>query len=149
MPASAVTANNTAGGVDLDSTPAEFDVVVVREYLGGYGQRGGPLVTSENVTVRSDLRLYESDGNVTMRALGASKEGFAATCKGLFERMINTVPKEVVLSAVVTPLRVKPVNVSFDIDLAGDPLGRLVFGGSIRVSSCSFLLDYGIGSRFS
>lgn len=149
VPASAVTANNTAGGVDLDSTPAEFDVVVVREYLGGYGQRGGPLVTSENVTVRSDLRLYESDGNVTMRALGASKEGFAATCKGLFERMINTVPKEVVLSAVVTPLRVKPVNVSFDIDLAGDPLGRLVFGGSIRVSSCSFLLDYGIGSRFS
>lgn len=133
VPASAVTANNTAGGVNLDSTPAEFDVVVVREYLGGNGQRGGPLVTSDNVTVRSDLRLYESDGNATMRALGASKEGFAATCKGLFERMINTVPKEVVLSAVVTPLRVKPVNVSFDIDLSGDPLGRLVFGGSIRI----------------
>lgn len=26
----------------------------------------GPLVTSENVTVRSDLRLYTSDNNITM-----------------------------------------------------------------------------------
>ncbi|KAL1637107.1 hypothetical protein SLS56_000764 [Neofusicoccum ribis] len=128
VPASAVTPDNTGGGVDLDSTRASFDVDVVREYLGGYGQRGGPLVTSENVTVRSDLRLYESDGNATMEALGASSEEFFETCRGLFERMINTVPKGVVLSEVVEPVSVKPVNFTFDITGGG----MLALSGTIR-----------------
>ncbi|KAF2184850.1 heme peroxidase, partial [Zopfia rhizophila CBS 207.26] len=129
VPESAVSPNNTAGGINLDTTPTKFDVNVVTEYLEWKGQRGGPLVTSDNVTVRSDLRLYESDGNATMKALGQSEEYFARACKRLFERMINTVPKEVGLSEVVEPAVVKPVNVSFDI--ANN--GKVVLRGAIRL----------------
>ena len=39
----------------------------VKEYLTWAGQRGGPLVTTNNITVRSDLRLYTSDDNKTMQ----------------------------------------------------------------------------------
>ncbi|KAH7018640.1 heme peroxidase [Macrophomina phaseolina] len=115
VPDSAIAPNNTAGGVNLDSTRDKFDISIVKEYLGNYGQRGGPLVTSDNVTVRSDLRLYESDQNRTMQALGQSKEYFFSTCGDLFERMINTVPREVALSDVIHPMTVKPVNFTFDI----------------------------------
>lgn len=127
---SAVSPNNTAGGINLDSTRDNFDINIVYEYLGGYGQRGGPLVTSDNVTVRSDLRLYESDQNRTMQKLGQSKDYFFDTCGVLFERMINTVPKEVQLSEVVKPIPVKPVNFTFDI--TNDQ--KLKLSGYIRVS---------------
>lgn len=133
VPESAVTPNNTAGGIDLDSTRTTFDIAIVNEYLSGYGQRGGPLVTSDNVTVRSDLRLYESDRNVTMRTLGQSKEYFSTTCNTLFERMINTVPRGVKLSDVIQPLAVKPINVTFDINyVKGTP--AVTLSGYIRVS---------------
>ncbi|KAF2092774.1 heme peroxidase [Rhizodiscina lignyota] len=128
VPESAVTPNNTGGGINFDATRGTFDIDVVLEYLGGYGQRGGPLVTTDNVTVRSDLRLYESDGNKTMKTLGQSKDYFFTTCRGLFQRMIETVPKEVALSDVVKPITVKPVNVSFDLNSNGD----VVLAGSIR-----------------
>lgn len=57
-------------------------ITSVYEYLSGSGQRGGmsgllilwfhltsvsgPLVTTGNVTTRSDLRMFTSDNNVTM-----------------------------------------------------------------------------------
>lgn len=139
VPESAVTPNNTAGGIDLDTTRTNFDINIVEEYLGGYGQKGGPLVTSDNVTVRSDLRLYESDGNATMRTLAQSKEYFSTECNSLFERMINTVPKEVKLSDVIQPIAVKPVNVSFDISVEND-LPVFTLSGYIRVGLSTFLL---------
>ena len=83
VPASAVGPENLAGRVAFDDTVANFDVDVlvrsffilvdlrltskrVKQYLSGTGSRGGPLVTTTNTTDQSDLRLYESDGNVTM-----------------------------------------------------------------------------------
>lgn len=51
--------------------------------------------------------------------------------------MINTVPKGVVLTDVITPNAVKPVNIS--LGLASD--GGLVFSGSIRVRLFA-LLDW-------
>lgn len=44
--------------------------------------------------------------------------------------MIDTVPKEVVLSDVVKPIAFKPVNVTFDVNESG----KVVLSGSIRVS---------------
>jgi hypothetical protein len=87
-------------------------------------------VTSFNVSSRSDLRLYESDNNVTMIALGRQGAGFLNTCIGLLQRMIETVPKSVVLSDIVTPMEVKPINASLDFDTKGN----IVFSGYIRVS---------------
>ena len=75
-----VTPNNTNGVSNFDTTRSIFDPRVVAEYLNGTGSRGGPLVTSYNETMNSDLRLYESDNNDTMRALFASGAGFLDTC---------------------------------------------------------------------
>ena len=127
----AVSPTNLAGGIHLDSTVANFDPLVVHEYLNGTGQAGGPLVTSFNVSSRSDLRLYESDNNATMMALGEQGEGFLNTCVNLLGRMIETVPKGVVLSDVVTPMNVKPINATLDFDNKGN----LIFSGYIRVRS--------------
>jgi hypothetical protein len=127
----AVSPDNLAGGIHLDSTVATFDPLVVHEYLNGTGQAGGPLVTSFNVSSRSDLRLYESDNNATMIALGNQGEGFLNTCVGLLKRMIETVPKAVTLSDVVAPMEVKPINASLDFDTHGN----LIFSGYIRVSA--------------
>jgi len=129
----AVSPTNLAGGIHLDSTVANFDPLVVHEYLNGTGQAGGPLVTSFNVSSRSDLRLYESDNNATMIALGEQGEGFLNTCVNLLGRMIETVPKGVVLSDVVTPMNVKPINATLDFDNQGN----LIFSGYIRVRSRS------------
>lgn len=126
----------------------------MREYVEGTGGKGGALVTSFNVTSRSDLRLYESDGNATMRSLllsngddgGDGGDGggdgdsggdgfFLDTCVRLLARMIDTVPGSVALGDVVTPLAVKPVNVTWDVVGGND--GRVVLSGRIRV--CSFL----------
>lgn len=119
VPASAVTVNNTNGGVGFDRTPATFDPVVVNEYLNGTGQMGGLLVTSENATVRSDLRLYSSDGNVTMQSL-AEEEAFRATCFTVFQKMIDTVPSTVTLSEAIIPVTWKAVDVVQDISSGGE-----------------------------
>ncbi|KAF8320733.1 heme peroxidase [Clavulina sp. PMI_390] len=130
--ADAVTANNTGGGINFDSTKGVFDINVVNEYLTGTGQRGGPLVTTANVTVQSDLRLFTSDKNVTMKALSsAGASAFATTCSNLFAQMINTVPKGVTLTDAITPMAVKPVNVSLSVD----DNGVLSVSGYIRYSA--------------
>ncbi|KAI1132648.1 heme peroxidase [Nemania abortiva] len=127
---SQVSANNTNGGMNFDTTRGSFDARVVHEYIDGSGNRGGALVTSYNETSRSDLRLYESDGNATMQTLYAQGgPGFLDTCVDLFTRMIQTVPAHVALQDVVQPMDVKPVNVTWDI--AAD--GRLVLSGSVRI----------------
>lgn len=125
----AVTPTNTNGGSNFDTTRGVFDPNVVGEYVHWTGNRGGPLVTSTNETTRSDLRLYESDSNHTMRALFAQGNGFLKTCVDLIGRAMNTVPSGVQLSAPINPIPVKPVNVTFDIDAEG----KLMLSGRIRI----------------
>jgi hypothetical protein len=103
--------------------------LVVSEYLSGAGNAGGPLVASFNESSRSDLRLYASDNNATMIALKNEGAGFMEICADLLKRMVETIPKSVVLGNVVEVMNIKPVNVTLDFDNAGD----LVFIGSIRV----------------
>lgn len=107
-----------------------FDPLVVHEYIDSTGGRGGPLVTSFNETSRSDLRLYESDGNQTMRDLyGMTTEAFQDICAALLGRMIDTVPSGVQLQRVITPMPIKPINVTWDFD----ETGALVLSGNVRV----------------
>ena len=128
--ASYVTPNNTQGGARLDTTFDQFDLNVVTEYVGQTGNLGGPLVSSFNESSRSDLRLYQSDDNQRMKELSQSTEVFFSTCQSLLGRMIDTVPRGVQLSEPLTPLTLKPVNVSFDIGQDGE----MTLSGSIRVS---------------
>lgn len=132
--ASAVTATNTNGGANFDTTRAVFDTSVVHEYIDSTGNRGGPLVTTANETTRSDLRLYESDGNATMQSLYDLGDGFQDTCVDLMGRMIHTVPRNVELQEPITPLSVKPINTTFDFDINGD----LIISGRLRVSVVKF-----------
>ncbi|KAL3420243.1 WSC domain-containing protein-like protein 1 [Phlyctema vagabunda] len=129
----AVTPNNTAGGIHFDDTVAIFDSKVVNEYLDGTGNAGGPLVTSFNVSSRSDLRLYKADGNATMIELRNQGNGFMDTCKTLLQRMIDTVPEGVELGKVISPMDVKPINTTLDFDTRGN----LILKGTIRTISTS------------
>jgi hypothetical protein len=83
------------------------------------------------VTSRSDLRLYESDQNATMRALFAQGDGFLDTCVDLLGRAMNTVPSGVQLSQPIEAMPVKPVNVTYDFNANG----KLQLSGKIRVLS--------------
>ncbi|KAJ7912116.1 heme peroxidase [Mycena leptocephala] len=134
VPESAVTPNNTGGGIHFDATPDVFDVDVLNEYLEWKGQRGGPLVTTDNITVRSDLRLYLSDKNATLQGLAESSSKFISTCVSLLTRMINTIPASVQLTEIITPNEVKPLNVSLTVDGAG----QVQFTGYIRLLSTAF-----------
>ena len=77
----------------------------VTDYLQGTGAKGGPLITTTNKTVQSDLRLYSSDQNQTMQLyvfyhsdevqtkhkyrLSQSASYFAGQCAITFQRMIE------------------------------------------------------------
>ncbi|KAF8892846.1 heme peroxidase [Mucidula mucida] len=130
---SAITPDNLGGGIHFDATPDVFDDLVVHEYLNWQGQKGGALVTTENVTVRSDLRIYAADSNATMQQLAASPEYFKQSCVEVFGRMLDTVPAGVQLTDAVQPLDVKPVNVSLTLDSQGD----ILFSGYVRFSQAS------------
>lgn len=129
VPESAVTVNNTNGGSNFDTTRAVFDTKVVHEYIEWTGRMGGPLVTTDNETTRSDLRLYQSDGNATMQSLYDLGEGFQATCVDLMGRMLNTVPQGVKLQDPILPMQIKPINLTFDFD----DQEELILTGRIRV----------------
>ncbi|CAF9932560.1 hypothetical protein IMSHALPRED_008917 [Imshaugia aleurites] len=119
VPASAVGPNNLGGRIAFDDTVANFDIDVVQQYLSGTGNRGGALVTTTNKTVQSDLRLYESDNNVTIKSLGQSPAHFASTCASLISRMINTVPRGVSLTPAIDPRALKHANVTLNVDWSG------------------------------
>lgn len=121
--------NNSAGGVHFDATVDVFDIKVVHEYIDWTGNQGGPLVNSFNESSRSDLRLYESDGNVTMRRFYDQGDEFLNSCIPLMQRMVETVPKEVVLSEIISPMTIKPINVT--LDFSSDE--SLILTGTIRV----------------
>lgn len=116
---SAIGPNNKRGRAPFDETVDTFDVAHVREYVDGTGKRGGPLVTSFNKTVRSDLRLFVSDRNATAKKLARSPSAFQETCKNLIGRMIDTVPRGVKLSKAIDPSEVKYNNLTLSLDWSG------------------------------
>jgi hypothetical protein len=127
IPESAVAVNNVGDGIHLDSTPRAFDHPV-QEYISGTAEMGGPLVTSFNLSSKGDLGLYLSDNNATMNKLAAQGTGFLDTCVDMLQRMIETVPKEVVLSNIIYQV-IKLINTIVD----PDSKGKLKFSSFICV----------------
>jgi len=72
-----------------------------------------------------------------IKHMAASSDFFYSTCSTVLEKMINTVPKNVVLTEPLRPLRVKPVAKTFDISLLSD--GTMRASGEIRVSFSCYL----------
>ncbi|KAJ7910402.1 heme peroxidase [Mycena leptocephala] len=112
--------DSTQSVAHFDSTSVNFDVNIATEYIAGTTQN--PLVVGFNDTTNSDKRIFASDGNVTMASFANSPELFASTCAGLFSKMIDTVPRGVQLTNVITPLPVKPIITGFNYNLSGDTL---------------------------
>ncbi|KAJ8094317.1 hypothetical protein PM082_006857 [Marasmius tenuissimus] len=82
--------------------------VYTRDVVTGYldDTTPNPLVITPDVTMRSDLRIFASDGNVTMQRL-AQSNNFDTECASLIERMIDTVPKDVKLTEPILPIEYK------------------------------------------
>jgi hypothetical protein len=55
------------GRDSFDATPDALDHTAISEYLTGTGACGGPLVIGNNSTTRSDLRLFKSANNATIK----------------------------------------------------------------------------------
>ena len=88
-----------------------------------------PLVSGQNTTTRSDKRIFESDGGVLMRLMARNERYFFRTCSRLLERMLNTVPRGVVLSEVITPIAVKPDHIETTVNSDG----TMTISGEVRV----------------
>ena len=71
------------------------------------------LAFGPNETTRSDFRIFNADGGTLIKAMADSPEFFAGTCQNLMERMLNTVPRGVQLTDIITPIRIKPTLEEF------------------------------------
>ncbi|KAH8885377.1 heme peroxidase [Thozetella sp. PMI_491] len=101
-----------------------------------------PLAFGDNVTTRSDFRIFNADGGEMIGNMAASSDFFRATCSSLLERMINTVPRGVVLGDVIEPILVKPKELIIEIGTNGSMTvwGELRIADTIVPSSDSQVL---------
>ncbi|KJA22076.1 hypothetical protein HYPSUDRAFT_122627, partial [Hypholoma sublateritium FD-334 SS-4] len=110
----------------FDSTIQKYDSTIVSEYLAGTTQ--DPLVVVPNVTLQSDLKIFSSDGNVTMKSMN-SPTTFIQTCTSLLQRLIETVPSDVQLTEEITflPFKVRRAEITVIND------NQLVFHVDVRI----------------
>ncbi|KAF7369579.1 Peroxidase [Mycena venus] len=120
--------NNVDSVAHFDTTNTHFDNNVATEYISGTTLN--PLVVGLNDTTNSDKRIFGSDGNATMEAFAQSPDLFASTCANLFARMLDTVPKGVQLTDVITPLPVKPNTIKLIYDALTE---TIAFSGEVRL----------------
>jgi hypothetical protein len=76
---------------------------------------------------------YPTDPNLPAHLecrFAQSPDLFASTCANLFARMLDTVPKGVELTDVITPLPVKPNSIKLIYDAATE---TIAFSGEVRV----------------
>ncbi|KAF2638855.1 heme peroxidase [Massarina eburnea CBS 473.64] len=124
-----ITHDNTTGQVshfEYGDSNAEFDNTVVTEYLSG--NTSNLLVAGTNDTLNSDKRIFSADGNATMEKLADTKY-FQTRCQDVMTKMIDTVPKDIVLSEPLKAIEVKPyINL-----LALNSNSTIDFSGYVRV----------------
>ncbi|KDR69064.1 hypothetical protein GALMADRAFT_230872 [Galerina marginata CBS 339.88] len=109
----------------FDTTDA-FDTAVVSEYLDSSTKN--PLIRTANTTLASDLRIFSSDGDVTMNSLN-SKSAYFQTCRTLLTRMLDTVPSNVTLTDEIKLLPAKVTNAQITVNNS-----QLLFYTTLRLS---------------
>ncbi|RGP73597.1 hypothetical protein FSPOR_1973 [Fusarium sporotrichioides] len=124
---------NNDTSVPFQKDVSSFHNGVVTEYLDGTTKN--PLVVAKNNTLNSDKRIFDDD-RATMKKL-ATKEGFNTMCADIFARMIDTVPKSVQLTDVISPYDVKP----YVKELSLNSKGEIVFKGSVRLMISNNIRD--------
>lgn len=115
--------------VSMDGTPAAFDNGVVADYIAG--NTTNPLVVGPSIkaTRNSDFKVFNYDQNATVRAM-ADPAAFRTTCQAVLQKMIDTVPSAVTLSAPIQPYFVKPVNMQLTLNARAS---TMQLSGFIRV----------------
>ncbi|KAF8236293.1 L-ascorbate oxidase [Tricholoma matsutake] len=106
-------------------TSSSYDNLVVTQYLDGITQN--PLVVNSHKNMTSDMRIFSSDSNTTVRSM-VSPAAYSSTCQSILERMINLVPGNVTLTPPITllPVKVQDVQLTFERN-------TLVFKASLRL----------------
>ena len=120
----------------FDTSVAGFDNNIATEFLSGNTKDPmvfGKAYNANNRGRDSDRRIYNSDGNITVRAM-SDPQTFNSMCAAVFQKMIETVPRGITLTDVVTPYDVKPYDVQLTLLDGGASLG---FTGEIRVRTNS------------
>ncbi|KAG8167677.1 hypothetical protein KVR01_003366 [Diaporthe batatas] len=114
-----------------DSTVSEFDMKVITEYLDN--NTTNPLVVGPAVGQGkdSDARIFNSDANVTVKAM-ADPQRFQDVCRKVLQKMIEVVPAGVTLSPPIEPYMVKPVDLRLALEQAARHLQLI---GNIRVKT--------------
>src|SRR3569833_549116 len=106
-----------------------FDCHSAKDFVANSTQNA--LAFGPNDTTRSDFRIFTADGGEMIKQMASSSDFFYSACHTVLEKMINTVPKNVILTDPITPIPVKPVAGTFDIDLLSNGLMTVI--GDIRV----------------
>lgn len=75
-----------------------------------------------------------ADGGKLIRKFAESNDFFLETCGPLFARMVDTVPRGVQLTDVITPIQVKPKLLRINVDKNG----TMTVSGRIRVKYTTF-----------
>lgn len=125
---SIVPPNSTRLGVaDFDSTNSTYDNRIVTEYLDGTTKN--VLVIGPDPSARSDLHLFNSDQNATIKTL-ADPAAYRSNCARVLQKMIDTVPSQVKLTDAIEAYPVKPSGLQLNVLAGGD---KLSFTGQVRV----------------
>jgi hypothetical protein len=69
-----------------------------------------------------------------MRKMAESPEFFFSTCSSLFERMVDTVPRDVELTEPIQPIHIKPRDLK--ISFSGNDTMNV--SGLLRVCHCPY-----------
>ncbi|KAI0398059.1 heme peroxidase [Xylariaceae sp. FL0594] len=133
-----VPVGSTANGLKAtDSTVDMFDNKVVTEYIAG--NTTNPMVVGPSVraTRNSDFKVFNSDGNMTVKAL-TDPATYGNVCATVLRKMIEVVPDGVVLTDPIQPYNVKPVDMQLTLNAAAR---TVQLSGFIRVRSTDFDTD--------
>ncbi|KAH8897867.1 heme peroxidase [Thozetella sp. PMI_491] len=112
----------------FDTTSKNLENTIAKEFVANVSQN--PLAFGPNVTTRSDFRIFNADGGEVINKMADSIDYFLSTCSNLLERMLNTVPRGVVLGEPIAPVLIKPMKLSIEIGTDGN----MIVSGKIRVS---------------
>ncbi|KDR70797.1 hypothetical protein GALMADRAFT_102888 [Galerina marginata CBS 339.88] len=121
-----IVVDKTGLNISTFDTTVSFDTAVVSEYLDS--TTTNPLVRVANITLASDQRIFNSDGNVTIKGLN-SQSAFFQTCTKLLARMLDTVPSNVTLTDEIELLQAKVSSARITVFKS-----QLLFDTTLRLS---------------
>ncbi|CZR57380.1 related to beta-1,3 exoglucanase precursor [Phialocephala subalpina] len=116
----------------FDTTP-EFDNLIATRYISGNDTDALAVGISTASGRNSDFAVFTADKNVTLQAM-TNAATFNSMCTSILQRMIETVPPTVNLSAVISPYEVKPSGLQLTLLSGGT---QLTFSGDVRVRTTS------------